>query len=468
MSQPNPATRYSPKTTNPIAKDFTVFVGLVVNGVLDISILNAAAQELVHQWPILGGTLIRRTNPFSVEAGRTVDFKSRTVNKLLHDYFPVDFNINESGVPIYKTQPQGNLADVCFHFDSLRPLNILPKNLLTIRVTSLNDATLLGFRVPHHMCDGESVYHVIKAYCDIIAGEKIKSLINPPDVDLPLSKVLEKDSKFPLPARLGNEDTQYLQPSEKLLTGFLPWAHYVGYAVANMTGAKLGLQQKSDEKLIFLPRTLVETWRSECQKDLKVPVLSKLDVITAWFLQTSLSQVPSDDGPLDLMYNFSYRFALPAPAPTEIYLKNTYYELRIHWPTFSSFQSSSLANLALTIRTSVLQNKQPEIIKSNLEFQEEHITEFVAPGGKNMRLSFLPFVSSWTTFEYNRLDFSMALKGARKRKTEIEGKVVFTLPRVALPLGIMVNPLAVVVKDGNRGYWLRTNLSKAGWKGHGQ
>jgi len=43
-----------------------------------------------------------------------------------------------------------------------------------------------------------------------------------------------------------------------------------------------------------------------------------------------MSNVPLNNGPLDLMYDFSYRFALPLPAPSEIYLKNTYYKLRIY------------------------------------------------------------------------------------------------------------------------------------------
>lgn len=117
-----------------------------------------------------------------------MDFKSRTINKLLQNYFPVDFHVKESETPIYRVQPQENLADECFHFDSLRPLNLLPKNLLAVRVTSLNDATILGFRVPHHLCDGESVYQVIKAYRDTVAGEQIKTLITPPDTALQLPK----------------------------------------------------------------------------------------------------------------------------------------------------------------------------------------------------------------------------------------------------------------------------------------
>jgi hypothetical protein len=165
------------------------------------------------------------------------------------------------------------------------------------------------------------------------------------------------------------------------------------------------------------------------------------------------------------MYNFSYRFALPAPGPNASYLKNSYYELRIHWDSLFEFQSSPLASLAASIRTTVLRSKQPANIKANLQFQEEHATELVAPGAKGMRLDRLPFVSSWTREEYAGMDFSGAMAGGGK--VAEKAKVVFVQPKVALPLGIMVDPLAIVVKDGQGGYWLRANLSKSGWKGHG-
>lgn len=105
------------------------------------------------------------------------------------------------------------------------------------------------------------------------------------------------------------------------------------------------------------------------------------------------------------MYNFSYRFALPAPEPDTLYLKNSYYELRVHWDSLSAFQRSNLARIEAKIRTTVLRNKQVPIMKAHLDFQEKHVTELVAPGAQSTRLAFLLFVSSWTTFPYNGMDF---------------------------------------------------------------
>ena len=58
--------------------------------------------------------------------------------------------------------------------------------------------------------------------------------------------------------------------------------------------------------------------------------------------------------------------------------------------------------------------------------------------------------------------------GRRSTEKLGTGKVVFVQPRVALPMGITVDPLAIVLKDGKGGYWIRANLSRNGWKGHGQ
>jgi hypothetical protein len=48
-----------PKTTYPPVKDVTTYVGFVIKGVLDVGILKNAAEQLIAQWPILGGTLIK-------------------------------------------------------------------------------------------------------------------------------------------------------------------------------------------------------------------------------------------------------------------------------------------------------------------------------------------------------------------------------------------------------------------------
>jgi hypothetical protein len=60
MAAPSHPVPYTTATNNSLAKDLTVFVGLIVDKILDVGILHHAAQDLVTQWPILGGQLITR------------------------------------------------------------------------------------------------------------------------------------------------------------------------------------------------------------------------------------------------------------------------------------------------------------------------------------------------------------------------------------------------------------------------
>lgn len=104
------------------------------------SISNAICQlctpfgKLDKQW-----LRLVQTTPYSLKTGNTVDFLSRTINKSFHDYFPLNTQTQETAVPTYREQLPGNASDKLFHFDSLRHLNLLPRNLLTIRVRLFPD-----------------------------------------------------------------------------------------------------------------------------------------------------------------------------------------------------------------------------------------------------------------------------------------------------------------------------------------
>jgi hypothetical protein len=52
--------KYTCKSVNPITKESTIYVGLVVDAVLSSAILRAKTTELVTAWPLLGGRIIRR------------------------------------------------------------------------------------------------------------------------------------------------------------------------------------------------------------------------------------------------------------------------------------------------------------------------------------------------------------------------------------------------------------------------
>ncbi|KAI5776256.1 hypothetical protein EDC01DRAFT_715175 [Geopyxis carbonaria] len=478
MSSSKFPDQYSLLTNNNLTKDVTIFVGIVVSGVLNVEILESKAQELVTEWPLLGGKLVTKTVPYSFTTGDALDFKHRSIDLALEEFSPISFLDVEKTQdrPSYRDFSSGSSGDELFHFESLKPLNLTVDTLFTLRVTLLKDATLLGFRMPHQLCDGQSVYDVVKAYSHLIAGKPISRIVLPPDVKTPLSALVEGSDSLPENVR---KNAPFVHPAENFAVGVSPLVKYIGHALLGVASAKIGWGEGERERYIHLPGELVQTWRRECQEELDKAALSgglgdgagleltKNDVITAWFLKCAYHKTPADDGPVDLMYNFNYRPALKAPEADTTYLHNSYYNIRTNWPSLREFKEASLARVALAVRLSVVRNKQPSAVRNTLEFWEENIANTIAPGPPGCRLSFLPFFSAWTTFEYNGMDFSAALINKTEQdSSNMQGKVIFTHPYAALPMGMTVKPFAISLKDGRGGYWLRSNVLKSGWEGY--
>lgn len=203
--------------------------------------------------------------------------------------FPADFltATKKSNIPTYTSTIPSEL----FHFDSIQRFNFLPKNILAIRVTVLKDATLLGFRNPHLFFDADSTYQIIKAYSDIIAGKEIPTSVLLPDS--PLSEILRDEVQFQLLDGVEVEGTPYLLPLEKLQLGLVPLLGTLADAAIKNLGSMLGISSMvSEGRFIHLPGTLVEQWKSECEAELgtgtsSTPKISKLDVVTAWFIKVS-------------------------------------------------------------------------------------------------------------------------------------------------------------------------------------
>jgi hypothetical protein len=55
-----PSEPYSGMTNNPVAKDTTLFIGIVVRGTLVVDVLKEKATELIEKWPVLGGKFITK------------------------------------------------------------------------------------------------------------------------------------------------------------------------------------------------------------------------------------------------------------------------------------------------------------------------------------------------------------------------------------------------------------------------
>ena len=210
----------------------------------------------------------------------------------LSKYFPINFTkegIRSLNPSVPWISAETGTTDDVIHFDSLSFSNLPPKTNFALRVTILNDATLLGFRIPHYLADGQSMFDVVKAYCDLVADRDILRLVPPPDIQMPLSQLTKSDLDPPL-INVVPEGVNICTADEVHTIGL--WNRITrasGILLRHLTNGLFASRDFS-ERYIYLPKQLVLCWQSECQRQLEAAglvevKLSKLDVIAAWYLK---------------------------------------------------------------------------------------------------------------------------------------------------------------------------------------
>jgi len=299
---------YTPITNSNNAKDVTVCVGLVISGRLDSEKLLRGAFDLVAKWPLLGGSIVQnvrvyreawppstqwmlmwKTSPWSFATGNKVDFRSRTVDKAVHEIFGVPFwEKSPAGLSYIHQATDSRAVDKLFHFDNYRAYDARIDGMVSIRATTLEDATLLGFRCSHYLVNAATLCEIIQAYCDILADRPIPELVWPPDSqpNQPLSDLVAIDGR-------DSKARHDPIPEDNLVT----WADFnrIGAWAAlpmlwtTIVTVLLSWLLKSyalEERFMYIPAITVEKMRAEAQRKVKgFARLSRLDVISAWFLK---------------------------------------------------------------------------------------------------------------------------------------------------------------------------------------
>jgi len=157
-----------------------------------------------------------------------------------------------------------------------------------------DDATLLGFFASHHLCDAESIYHIMRAYCDLINGKEIPVNVLPPDANpaIPMSSVIGKDEEKGVVMTEEEARTNDYVKNNPHLTGTLQlWL--LGTVIYKGILRALNLRWRTQEKYIHLPGPLIEKWRAEVQAELDKEAapaqrsetqVTKNDIIAAWII----------------------------------------------------------------------------------------------------------------------------------------------------------------------------------------
>lgn len=212
---------------------------------------------------------------------------------------PVDLRVSRSDTPTYIDIPGGIKCDELFHFDSMGTYKVIPDSLLAIRVTVLKNATLFGFRTPHYLCNAAHLRRIISAYTAILSGNEVPKLILPPDADGSLlSSLIVSNSQPSLPPGVSLEDVPECKLAECKTVGAWGGLPYILWVIFTTILSRLFTAYRLHEKYIYLPGSLVESWQAQCQKELDdggwksgspAPKLSKLDIVTSWYLQVRVA-----------------------------------------------------------------------------------------------------------------------------------------------------------------------------------
>ncbi|KAL2838525.1 hypothetical protein BJY01DRAFT_258003 [Aspergillus pseudoustus] len=437
--------KYSSRSS--IALPMQVRVGLVVDDVLDASVLRSKYAQLIELWPVLGGKLLSM-------CGSTVDFECRKVTEDLASYLPFSW----SG----STSPSVLLED-SFGVDRKFEFSVAStsRTISKLRVTTLNDATLLWFSVCHGLCDGAGAYDIVRYFSDLLSNRPIPKFVLPPDATGGRMSDLVQDNREKQAAETLVRET--LNP-ETFVSSHLTALKFNWKFTMDMLLSSLGLAPKLTDRLVYLPGPWVDEVRARAQKELQCSSsefqglqLTRNDIIAGLYLKLVYGARRTSNKPVDYIGPINYRGLLEALEPDTYYAHNSVILLLCLFSEHE-LQTHSIAIVAARIRLATMQYRQPAVIKHELRLLED---KALAPAMRDIRGSIKwgsAMVSPWTTFDYMSLDFSgAARKGQRP-------SVVFVNANVSLNFASFPSPFAITVKDGAGGYWFRGANTRSGWE----
>ncbi|KAK6519213.1 hypothetical protein TWF281_003049 [Arthrobotrys megalospora] len=460
---------YTLKTNEPLAQDCITFVCLSISGRLDLGLLEEKHRELVRHWPVLGGEMVTKKFPYRMTTGSRIDFKHRTMEAKLRDVSPLDFELtaterggNKPVIRPYRTDGKA-LAITDLFFDALSTLNLVIGSLFAIRVTLLQDATIIAFKFPHFFVDGEGCYDIIHTYTDLLWGREIPRAVPPPGIHKKLSEMIS------------GEDTVQVDPPEKggweyvrnwCQVGLTGFATVIARAIYQDYAAKVGLTEPGIEKHIYLPQKFIQELQVSCQKEVdglsketgENIRLSKMDVVNAWWVQRIYSGF-RDSLFVSMGYAFNFSDRIQKD-PSEKYFQGHYFGVYLPLGTVGEMKAKSLAQLALQVRKHVAVVKQPSVIKDNLEYLESVQGQKLIPVPKGGNREGAPLFSSWNRFPFEKLDFSPAVEAGSGT-----GRVLFNNSRIVLPMNIFWKPKLLFFNDADGGIWCQSMQLPSHWQG---
>ncbi|KAH7302876.1 hypothetical protein B0I35DRAFT_365900 [Stachybotrys elegans] len=318
--------------------------------------------------------------------------------------------------------------------------------LLSLHVTTFNDATLVGLSWPHVLMDVMGQQALLRAWSLVLSDR---------DVDVPPVLGAREDALCTAADASGEAEEFEIGKQRLKGTGLLSFG--LRFAWDLIRGPAM------EARTVYMPATVLAALRREAEADLatsgEVPFISDNDLLTAWGVRmVALSQ--RQPRPVTVLHALNARFRLPelAQAPG-VFIQN----MAVAGFTLLSAAKAtgSLGSVALANRQHLrAQATKGQIVAFVRDLQQE-------AAGADPRLlcgpsdALLMPVTNWERADiFGSADFSAAV--VRSGPSSSPGRIVCHLPS-SIGAGEPRNLLVVLGKDNEGGYWLTAHLSPAAW-----
>lgn len=356
--------------------------------------------------------------------------------------------------------PEISAVDEKFIFDV--PPN--PANSFRLRVTLLQDATLLCFGIAHHICDGNDCWEVVKVFCVLLSNKPIPLFALPPDAgDVRMSDLMKVKNEC-----TETESSFYYQThAQNYDSGIFKLAMTVWHVLLTLLAMKFGFLEELTTKFIYIPGAWVDELRVKSQGELEdcspEIQLTRNDIIAAWYLKSIYSHQPAatSPNPVDYLGVINFRRFLEPPKAGTYYIRCSVGALRCKF-SVQQLKEESVAEIARDIRLTTLQYTSTGSVCQSLRFSEDHTSKTLTLALRGSGNLACAVVSHWTTFDYTGLDFS----GANLRGQKVS--VIFVNSMIVNEWDLKIAPVAVVMKNGSGGYWIRAANTFTGWSRFGE
>lgn len=284
-------------------------------------------------------------------------------------------------------------------------------NIFALRVTFLENKTLLGFSMAHSVADAQSVFHVVSSYCELLKGNTTPRIHLPPDAQGVLLSDLVEDSadqddvKSAKHASRSDHEGVWRIGAFAIIRGFF---RMFKVAVSTTLGVSA-----SNERLVVIPHEWLSSLKQqEFQSCVATGQISEHDIpfsrndlLFAMLLKgQSLYESSSSSSPrkqVNAVGIFNYRQYLANAWAEAFYLYNHAAASSCNF-AMTDLKDRSLGWIASRLRESLFFFRSASSVKAYLQYQESTPSSIKTVDSATTAV----FMSSWATFDFGNLDFS--------------------------------------------------------------